>query len=236
MSGEQWWKTEAAKLSRLTYITKHSLRAFRKQHPRAVVADILGNLARGKIVSKDLALAIAGRKKKKTTSIYVLAPDRRGMFVIEPDNSLVETFSRPHTMVTYLRFSLIQEEFVIKHWGEGSEAFVAYYEPEDLVESEIPGLLEKKAPPPEEEEGEEWYQKSGLSLYRLEIEPGLLKIFGNKTAFKRAVRRSVSLGVDVDMDRWRVKRKLEDPETGASYLLQYRPGSSNSAKASIITE
>lgn len=235
----EWWKSEASKLSRLTFITGHALRAFQKHHPGAFFSDILHFMSRGVIIDAETALAIAGRSPRQTQSLYVLAPDRQGMFVIQPEDSLRDpSFRRPHTMITYLRFSLVQEKFVIEHWGEPIRMELL---PEKGIEEKINPLVleeEKEDKPSKiwvgEEEGEEWFKNSGLVLYKLEIDSGLLEVFKNKSAFKKAIRRSLSIEVSVDMENWKVRRKLKDPETETTYLLIYRPGAANFAKAVSI--
>jgi len=211
---------DTIELSHLTYISGHCLRAYRKHHQDALVCNVLENLRRGEIIEPEMALTLVGRRKRKTESMYILPPDRRGLFVIEPGNEETCEFPRPYTMVTYLRFGLPQEEFVIKHWG--AETRQIKKTDEDTSKSS--------------DEDQEWFEASGLTLYRLEAEPELLQIFGGKRGLKKAIRRSIPVQSGIGKDKWRVERKLKDPVTGTSYFLKYSLGSCSPAQAFFSVE
>ncbi len=92
-------------------VTMHALRRFRCHHPEASNEDLGRELVWGITVAPGLAMAMVGRPTRvdSATGDYVLAPSRRGLFVI-----------REHIVITYLRFEHSQQEFAERHWPTSS--------------------------------------------------------------------------------------------------------------------
>lgn len=88
------------------FLSEHLLERVREHHPRAGVRGGLALLERATEVEPGLVAPLLGRRLESTNSRYLVAYDRRGVFVIEP------TPDRPFpwTGVTYLRFGAYQQE------------------------------------------------------------------------------------------------------------------------------
>lgn len=213
-------------LANQTYVSKHALAAYRKHHPASWVPEILRGISHGSLIDSDLALVLVGRKLRDTKSIYIIAPDRSGMFVIEPEEEIGERYNRPYTLITYLRFSLPQKEFAMEQWGNGLE---------DTWSAKCRESYQQKSSEEEhledtEEDSEEWFKESGISFYKMEIEKPLFYMFGSKNKIKLAIKRAISLKVDMNIDTWEIQRDLQDPMTGKYFSIKYQPGNSRFIK------
>jgi len=92
--------------------SRHAVQRFREHHRRAGIGDVQLAVGVGEWIEEQTALFLAGRLRRRgrEASVYVLAPDRRGMFV------LVRVAPHSWKVVTYLRFEASQVEFATSHW------------------------------------------------------------------------------------------------------------------------
>lgn len=105
-------------------ISEHALERYQLHHPGATGAQVLAELERGVEVSGDMARLLCGRRKphrrdrrrQAAADRYVLARDRRGLFVVAPDRGGVRR------AVTYLRFGSAQEAFARDAWPREAAA------------------------------------------------------------------------------------------------------------------
>lgn len=72
----------------------HALDRYREHHPSAEGADLLLSAKWGDRVSPELVQALCGRKHLDLTSTYIVAPDKKGIFVISVDSDLIITYLR----------------------------------------------------------------------------------------------------------------------------------------------
>lgn len=187
-------------------VTPHALDRFRVHHPDATPSDLLLALHYGEPVEPSLALTLVGRPGRPTTSSYVLAPDRRGLFAIQDGR-----------VVTYLRFQRNQREFCIAHWPLRSAVTSSAVDetggcsaaPETAPVTAQPAPSPPRDTPPREPEGD-----PALATYALHlaaIDPALRA--GRSVA---QVRRLVANGRKVeatfDLATWTETVTIELPD------------------------
>jgi hypothetical protein len=99
----------------------HALKRYRQHHPGATRGDMQLAVGTGIPVEPDTAHALCGRpaEQRLDTGSFVLAPDRRGLFVLVPFGP------RGRLVITYLRFGPAQEDFAVRSWPARSEPTVA---------------------------------------------------------------------------------------------------------------
>ncbi len=92
--------------------SRHAVARYREHHRRSGMSDVRLAVGIGERVDAQLALTIVGRRppRRKAMSVYVLAPDRRGLFVLVPLTRC------SWKVVTYLRFGPAQLQFALSHW------------------------------------------------------------------------------------------------------------------------
>jgi hypothetical protein len=88
-------------------VTEHALDRFGLHNPGANARDVEQAVLQGEPISTDMAKTLLGRRRISNDS-YLLSPDRRGLFVLAQRQQL--------KVITYIRFGLLQEQFVLKHW------------------------------------------------------------------------------------------------------------------------
>ena len=97
-------------------VTNHALQQYRKHDPHADTLDIAHCVQDGIDLDEDTARpfrGLQGKRKAEQESFYVLAPSRRGMFVLVHEDG-------KHVVITYLRFQQTQEDLAWELWPDVS--------------------------------------------------------------------------------------------------------------------
>ncbi len=94
--------------------TKHAVHRLREHHARAGRGDVQLAVGLGEPIEPATARFRVGRRSRPSArrDVYVLAPDRQGLFVLIPSEG------RSWLVVTYLRFGELQHRFAIQRWPD----------------------------------------------------------------------------------------------------------------------
>jgi len=82
------------------YVTYHAQERFREHHPGATWDDVRNYIRFGTRVDGRVLCEMLGRRYARREDVYVLSPDRKGVFVLTPKG---DPRNKQMTVVTYLR-------------------------------------------------------------------------------------------------------------------------------------
>jgi len=95
------------------YVTYHCLERFQEHHPDNDWDDIRIYIRYGLTVNPEDMRKLLNREYTKESDSYILAPDRKGCFIVHT------TLDGRRTAVTYLRFSKCRVGLAWSTWPEG---------------------------------------------------------------------------------------------------------------------
>lgn len=100
------------------WVSRHAADRIREHHPHAGVNGCRALLAIASPVQPEVVAGLLGRSLEGVRDRYLVAADRRGVFVVAAYSEATRPGSDalPETLVTYVRLSPSQVEAAVRLW------------------------------------------------------------------------------------------------------------------------